>query len=255
MITGVLHPSRTAGCVVWSRDPAGAGATRVGGSKPPQAAGCQGWCGAGLQERADGLRMPRNHGHMPLAAARRSSTVLRQGVYLAEDEGTFVYGQDGGLVPLSRRFARPAGGAFSLGAVWRAFGQSDDVFQYGRTTSRDPQEIAKAVSVPGREVSARSGTGWILFAGPNGHVYVFETESYNPHINSGGAGSHWMKSGGGSQLYQAAFDWAHNNGKTIVPHPGGITSINSIRRTSNMLASAVRWGTTRHMVPHEDQNV
>ena len=52
----------------------------------------------------------------------------------------------------------------------------------------------------------------------------------------------------------SSLDWIHNNGKRI-KDDSGLSPINAIRRTSNFLASAIRWGTTKHLKPHDDQNV
>lgn len=56
-------------------------------------------------------------------------------------------------------------------------------------------------------------------------------------------------------MYQAAFAWAHNNNKIIYPS-NALSEINAfVRRTSNMLSAALRFGTTRHMIPDDDQRV
>ena len=59
----------------------------------------------------------------------------------------------------------------------------------------------------------------------------------------------------GSALYQMAFNWAHNNDKTIVPDPAGITKINRLRRNEAMISSALKFNTTEHLEPHRDQFV
>jgi hypothetical protein len=47
---------------------------------------------------------------------------------------------------------------------------------------------------------------------------------------------------------------AHNNGIQIQP-AGTLLPINELRRTSNMLSTALRFGTTKHFVPHAQQGV
>src|SRR5690606_30240015 len=54
----------------------------------------------------------------------------------------------------------------------------------------------------------------------------------------------------GSAIYQAVGDFAHNNGLKFIGDPEGLSPIAQIRRTLNMLASAMRHGTTRHLAPH-----
>ncbi len=63
-----------------------------------------------------GIHWYRECGGFPARrAAYLAAAAEAAGVYLSGDEETFVYGQDGELVPLSQRFAKPAGGSFSLG--------------------------------------------------------------------------------------------------------------------------------------------
>lgn len=59
----------------------------------------------------------------------------------------------------------------------------------------------------------------------------------------------------GATAYQIAFAWAHNNGKTMRPDPAGLTVINRLRRTEAMISSAMHYGTTKHLEPHQDQYV
>lgn len=49
--------------------------------------------------------------------------------------------------------------------------------------------------------------------------------------------------------------YAHNNGKVFIGDPHGVSADAVYRRTQNMLSSAVRYGTTRHIAPHKDQNI
>ena len=57
----------------------------------------------------------------------------------------------------------------------------------------------------------------------------------------------------GSLIYQIAGDFAHNTGKVFVGDRHGLSHIAQIRRTDNMLSSALRWGTTEHLRPHDLQ--
>ena len=142
--------------------------------------------------------------------------------------------------------------------VWEAFGKNDEVFQNSRTDSPDAAEIAKAVSGPGRAVTVydgrKAGRDYLIFTGREGTIEIHDADTARPYIRSTNAKSQGKQSGGGSQLYMAALDWIHNNGKRI-KDDAGLTSINAIRRTSNFLASAIRWGTTKHLKPHADQGM
>jgi hypothetical protein len=65
------------------------------------------------------------------------------------------------------------------------------------------------------------------------------------HINSLMGTGQWS-----TQIYQAIYTWAHNNGFQIVPDTG-YTAVGAFRRISHMLSSALRHGTLSHMVPHK----
>jgi len=145
--------------------------------------------------------------------------------------------------------------SYFVAKVWAAYGSHDKVFQYGKTESSDADDIAAAVSTPGKLVTATESGDSVRFSGPSGHLTIHDADTDQPHIEALAAGSKGKKAGGGSQLYAAALDWIHNNGKRIKDDPGGLTAINHVRRTSNFLASAIRWGTTKHLMPHKSQAV
>lgn len=139
--------------------------------------------------------------------------------------------------------------------VWDAIAKHDDAFLYGKTVSADAHDIAKAVSLPDKPVTAEVWPGKVTFHGLNGSLDIEGVNTKHPYISSLMADSQGREGGGGSQLYQAALDWIHNNGKQVRNDPGGLTDINAVRRTSNFLSSALRWGTTKHLKPHRGQGV
>lgn len=57
----------------------------------------------------------------------------------------------------------------------------------------------------------------------------------------------------GSALYQAIADYAFNNNLVFIGDPMGLSLPAQYRRTEQMLASALKHGTTRHIAPHEYQ--
>lgn len=75
----------------------------------------------------------------------------------------------------------------------------------------------------------------------SGNLDIMHYESESPVIRSLNAGSQGKKSGMGKEFYQAAYNWAENNGKVIAPD-SGITEINDLRKTGNALSAQVRNG-------------
>lgn len=61
-----------------------------------------------------------------------------------------------------------------------------------------------------------------------------------------------MKRGqGGSEIYQIAAAYAHNNGRKFIPDPAGLSDIAVSRRIENLLSAALRYGTTKHLYPSD----
>lgn len=58
---------------------------------------------------------------------------------------------------------------------------------------------------------------------------------------------------GGSLPYAAVANYAFNTGKTFIGDPAGLSDAALYRRSEAMLNSALRFGTTRHLEPHEYQ--
>lgn len=58
---------------------------------------------------------------------------------------------------------------------------------------------------------------------------------------------------GGQAIYAAVANYAYNTGKKFIGDPNGLSRAAVIRRTSNMLSSALQFGTTRHIEPSNQQ--
>jgi hypothetical protein len=143
-----------------------------------------------------------------------------------------------------------------LARFWKAASKDDEMFLYPTSTSREADTIARQMSLPGHEMTAGiDADGDVTFKTANGELSIQNPDGSKPTIYAASAGSAGKKGGGGAQLYQAALAWAHNNGVKIHPS-NALTPINKfVRRTSNMLSSALRFGATKHMIPDADQGV
>lgn len=63
-----------------------------------------------------------------------------------------------------------------------------------------------------------------------------------------------LKSGtGGQEIYNIAQSFAHNTGRIFIGDPAGLTDRALSRRTEQMLSSALKFGTTKHLAPHPRQ--
>lgn len=78
-------------------------------------------------------------------------------------------------------------------------------------------------------------------------AYVDEMSDGTVAMNIAG----WDEGGGGSAVYATVFNYAAHNGVRFIEDPSGLSPASMIRRVENMLSSALKFGTTRHMAPGE----
>ena len=151
----------------------------------------------------------------------------------------------------------------------RQLARFEDSFQTNTSKSKELPEIAAQIIKSEKTVEFFTGTGTALHQGnrkptltlsiamPNGDTVklldIFNADTDRPFVVIGNSDAGQQV--GGATAYQIAFAWAHNNGKTMRPDPAGLTVINRLRRTEAMISSAMHYGTTKHLEPHQDQYV
>ncbi|MDR2566784.1 MAG: hypothetical protein LBC97_12185 [Bifidobacteriaceae bacterium] len=145
--------------------------------------------------------------------------------------------------------------AFSLLA------QFDDAFQLPTPTKTTVADIAKEINpqlhvrelTPSEYGSAGARKGWAIDTpvgtsrSARGLLYERDGRVW---INVAGltAGEH-----SGNQIYAIAAGYAHNTKKVFMGDPEGLSPTGFYRRLENMISSALRYGTTDHLAPHESQ--
>lgn len=160
--------------------------------------------------------------------------------------------------------------------VWASVCNEDDIFQYETPTSksievlfnnagmeivRDGALLEDEQSNPGNHDYYVADV-WRITTDKERTVFVFETDnvvwldvsdigeyaedSMGKTVTVGGTGR-------GTQLYQLVASYAHNTGKVFVGDPAGLSETAIVRRTENMLSSALRYGTTSHLAPGLNQ--
>ncbi|MBN9123247.1 MAG: hypothetical protein J0I60_00745, partial [Nitrosospira sp.] len=83
-----------------------------------------------------------------------------------------------------------------------------------------------------------------VFKSPHGkQFYVYERDNGEVFIDV----SHFSKGEGGQDVYAAVANWAYNTKRKFIGDPAGLTADSLIRRTSNMLSAALRYGTVKHL--------
>lgn len=92
------------------------------------------------------------------------------------------------------------------------------------------------------------------------HRYAFKTAEGAPfYVSTTDDGRVWIDvsrledGGGGQQIYWAVANYAFNNKMKFVGDPLGLSEAAVARRTANMLATAIKFGTTEHIEPAQQQ--
>ncbi|MES2507451.1 MAG: hypothetical protein V4599_12160, partial [Verrucomicrobiota bacterium] len=139
--------------------------------------------------------------------------------------------------------------------VHRQIAESEDAFQLGKSKpdSTSVQELVEAFSLQEQplklleEKPYRGAGREYLLATPKGTVRMVElTREKEIFVDTSKAASNESKAGGGAQIYQLAQTYAHNKGFRFRADDS-VSEIAQKRRISQMIASALRHGTTQHL--------
>ena len=156
---------------------------------------------------------------------------------------------------------------------WEKLAESPKAFLTRRSTSKDPQQIAKDMGLEGVvKVSALAENpflSWFEIRLPDGTRATINympdwsarwQESRPKEAERKGPGAYLdaqglRGQGYGRLAYQIALTWAHNNRVKLYPDPSGVTFINTFRRTEQMISAALKFGSTKYLEPHSDQRI
>lgn len=184
------------------------------------------------------------------------------------DSGTALYSVAEAKPEGLDRRSRSILGDDNLLAAWTALATDDDAFQLpvsDATTIEgvfdDTQWGDKALQVRRFSVLDDGNTKtWIIHQvepdgsrtlQPNGRARTatFYDDGKRVWLDV----SEWGEGGGGSHLYSRLANYAHNTGKVFIGDPAGLSDIGMARRLENMISSALKFGTTDHLAPHDRQ--
>lgn len=151
--------------------------------------------------------------------------------------------------------------------MWIDYSAHADAFQHSTSTSKEMSEIAKATN---ENATVKDVTR--MYTGSNlapdeqlfriglpiekndkiitkdAYISVFH-DSKVVEINVMGVG----EGHGGSQIYNIAHNWAHNNGYQFNGDRKGISVPGMKRRTENMASQILKFGTSKFIAPHPTQ--
>ena len=182
----------------------------------------------GAQDAQNGVESPLAKAYLDLSNTRELFKFGLVSQKTRDKAGKVIEG-----LPQTIRDHGDPGGALTVGKAEQA--------EYATKAKKLFEVIAKDV-MPGVKVKTSTsidkyGDELAIDVGDS-TIYIVDFTSTTPHINSTEVG----RGNNGAALYQVVNDWANAFGKTIIGDPGGITPINIIRRTGNMISSALRSG-------------
>lgn len=143
------------------------------------------------------------------------------------------------------------------GAAALELGKIDGLFQYPKSAATDMVAMA-AEKNPGLRVERETITQPDGSEKPTGNWNI-RTPSGDDAIVTERDGKVWINvaglapGGGGSLIYDLVANYALNNGLKFIGDPAGLSDAAMVRRTENMLSSAIKYGTTDHLEPHPKQ--
>lgn len=128
----------------------------------------------------------------------------------------------------------------------------DQLFMSPKSDAKTMQDIANDIN-PDIEVKAsRDGRNWTIIMEDGSPAFVKTDSDDKLYVDASNLESGKSR---GSELYSIISAYAHNNGLVFKGDPDGLSKKAMIRRTEQMLSSALKYGTARHLEPHELQEM
>lgn len=187
-------------------------------------------------------------------------------------------GAAGGQKPMFSRgpAADPLEALSKVDELYR-YGKSDKTTIEGIVADLDPSlkvrttdvqgETMHTISLPGGRVaritvrdpgkSSEQVYGYDISEG--GFTPIKKRPGTNPQDVRAGTGDVWvdvsnmLEGTDGAAIYNIAANLAHNTGRIFIGDPSGLSDTALRRRTEQMLSSALKFGTTKHLAPHPRQ--
>jgi hypothetical protein len=154
-----------------------------------------------------------------------------------------------GLPPKTRKII----GSDPVLAAWTLLAQSDDAFQLPVSDKKTLEEIFSEVA-PGIKIRRApefdddGAQVWAVNPKKDTLALVFQKRK-SVWIDV----ADYSDGQGGRGVYNAVANYAYNTGKTFIGDPAGLSDKAMARRLENMISSALKFGTTDHLWPHERQ--
>lgn len=200
-----------------------------------------------LEPRKGGKLRIHDGGHRITAARLRGDKTIRA-IVAARPNDPNILNQS--AADIEQAIADPA-------ATLLLLGQDESLYQYPKSDAKALAEIAAdknpALKVTQESITQQDGSekptgNWEIIT-PQGDTAILTEQGNEVWINVAGLAAGRE----GSLVYDLAANYALNNGKVFIGDPAGLSDAAMVRRAENMLSSAVKYGTTDHLAPHQKQ--
>ncbi|MDR0736338.1 MAG: hypothetical protein LBF51_05835, partial [Zoogloeaceae bacterium] len=156
-----------------------------------------------------------------------------------------------------RRPSRPVLSGNDMNTAFTLLAQFDEAFQQPTPKGRELPGIVREIdegysarALPKAQAAPKGASkAWEITAPSGAKAQVYEDR-----------GKVWIDVSRfqpgkdmGNVVYGAVAGYAHNAGKVFIGDPAGLSRTGFYRRLENMISSALRYGTTDHLRPHEAQ--
>ena len=148
----------------------------------------------------------------------------------------------------------------TVASQWQELAKAEEMYQQPKSVAKVLGDIVHEVD-PGISVEKLDKPAhaypdttqeWKLTMPDGKTAYMRENNNGTLELNAA-----LLESGKsrGNALYNIVSTYAYNNGKVFIGDREGLSEDANYRRTENMLSSALKFGTTKHLRPHPEQKI
>ncbi|MDH5573774.1 MAG: hypothetical protein OEY89_18560, partial [Gammaproteobacteria bacterium] len=144
--------------------------------------------------------------------------------------------------------------------LWQQLAMSEEIHQQPKSRAKNIRDIAAEIDsgivvdqldVPMHK-HGNTVKEWKLTMPDGKSGYMRENNDGTLELNAVSLVSGQSR---GNALYNVVATYAHNNGKVFIGDREGLSDMAVYRRTENMMSSALKFGTTKHLRPHPKQKI
>ena len=149
-----------------------------------------------------------------------------------------------------------------LTAAWAKLAADEELFQYPTSTADTLAGVLDDLGMGFTVEENRLISAWEKEKHGVVQKWIVTTgDGKRAHVSRAANGDIWVDAASlrttesrGTALYAGLLNYAYNSFGRLVGDPNGVSDMAIFRRTENMLASALKFGSTEHMLPAKEQS-